>query len=127
MTTVLTTPVSRVIDAFQANAMPAGLFSDDATAWHNFDELDLRIAESFGMVAAILAVVPDFRFDERRHHPAAGDVSVAQYILRGTLPDGSQLRIPGCLVAHTEDDRVVRIEEYLDSAQLAPLVAAVGG
>ena len=127
MTTIAATQVARVIDAFQANTFDPDLFTPGATAWHNFDEQDLAIADSFGMVAAILAVVPDFTFAERRHLPATGDVSVAQYTLTGTLPDGSALRVPACLVAYEVDGRVNRIEEYLDAAQLAPLVAAMEG
>ena len=119
------TVAARVIDAFQTKTFDAEAFTADATAWHNFDELDLRIADSFAMVAAINAVVPDFTFAERRHLPATGEVSVAQYTLTGTLPDGSALRVPACLVVREVAGRVARIEEYLDATQLAPLVTAL--
>ena len=126
-TTTDQTAAARMIDAFQAGVPDPDLCLPDATAWHNFDEVDLAIADSFAMITAILGVVPDFRFDDRRHYQAGADVSVAQYTLTGTLPDGSPLRIPACLIVFETQGKVRRIEEYLDMAQLAPLAALLGG
>jgi ketosteroid isomerase-like protein len=46
---------------------------------------------------------------------------VQQHVLRGTSLSGEELAIPACLVVRIEAGRVVRIDEYLDPASLAPL------
>ncbi|MEJ2861656.1 hypothetical protein [Actinomycetospora flava] len=55
----------------------------------------------------------------------AGD-GFAQYVIVGTLPDGSALRAPAALAVHVEGGMVTRIEEYVDTAQLAGLFALLG-
>jgi ketosteroid isomerase-like protein len=46
---------------------------------------------------------------------------VEQHVLRGTAPRGGQLSVLACLVVTVVGDRIVRIDEYLDSAALEPL------
>ena len=75
-------------------------------------------------LAALQAALPDCRFEDVRTY--GGDsVSVAQYLFVATLPDGSSVRAPGCFIVHERDGLIVRIEEYMDSAQLAPIAVAM--
>jgi ketosteroid isomerase-like protein len=100
------------------------LFAAQAVTWHNFDELEIPTEPgSYETIKAIRGVVPDFDFREIRGREAGDGVSVAQYVIGGALPDGSSLRAPGILVAHSTDGQITRLEEYLDTAQLAPLFA----
>ena len=51
---------------------------------------------------------------------------VQRHILHVVVPArGEQaeqaLAVPACLVVRVEDDRITRLDEYLDSAQVAPL------
>jgi ketosteroid isomerase-like protein len=48
---------------------------------------------------------------------------VQQHVLRGVAPNGTALEIPACIVCTVRDGRIVRLEEYLDSAHTAPLTA----
>lgn len=77
--------------------------------------------ESYQAVRAIREVCPDFDFHDVRGHDAGNGVSIAQYVILGTLPDGSALQAPGVLVAYSVDGRITRLQEYLDTGQLAPL------
>ncbi len=125
MTTPETGPAARLLAALDTATVDPAVIADGATAWHNFDEIDMPLEDTFGSVRMIREKVPDFRFDGQRFH-TAGDVTVAQYTLRGTLPGGAEAAAPACLVVHTSGDRVTRIEEYLDTAQLAPILALLG-
>ncbi|WP_224387219.1 nuclear transport factor 2 family protein [Pseudonocardia sp. ICBG1293] len=121
------TAAARVVDALTTLDPGEGLFAPGAVTWHSFDGVEApTVPDTVESVRAIRRVVPDFGMAEVRTHDA-GAVSVAQYTLRGTLPDGGVFRAPAVLVVHTGDDgRVTRIEEYVDTAQLAPLFAALG-
>ena len=37
-------------------------------------------------------------------------------------PKGDEARIPSCVVARVEDGQITRIDEYADSAAMAPLM-----
>lgn len=79
-------------------------------------------ATSLANLAALRRVLPDLEFGDLRFSDC-GSVSVAQFLFTGTLPDGTVVRAPGCLIVHESDRRIMRVEEYMDSAQLAPIVA----
>jgi uncharacterized protein len=98
--------------------------TDDAVMWHNYDQTDWPAAETIANFAAIRAVFRDCRFENVRT-ASCGSVSLAQWDFTLTLLDGSVLRAPGCFVVHERDGRIFRVEEYMDSAQLAPVAAAV--
>lgn len=125
MTTTQSGPAARLLAALDAATVDESVITDDGKAWHNFDGIDMPIRDAFGSVTTIRTKVPDFRFDAPRYHEA-GDTTTVQYTLRGTLPDGSEAAAPACLVVHTSGGRVTRIEEYLDTAQLAPILALLG-
>jgi ketosteroid isomerase-like protein len=127
MPTTTTTLVERAIRSMSELRSDPGLFAADAVSWHNFDEVDVQTEpESYDAVRAIRTVVPDFDFHEIRTHDTGGGVSVAQYVILGTLPDGATLRVPGVLIAHSCGGRITRLEEYVDTAQLAPVFALLG-
>lgn len=125
MTTTHAGPAARILDALDAGVVDESVITDDAVVWHNFDEVEMPIRDAFGSVRTIREKVPDFRFDGRRFD-VAGDVTLVRYTLRATLPDGSEAAAPACMAVHTSGDRVTRIEEYLDTAQLAPVLALLG-
>ena len=117
-------PVSRVIAALSANRADDDVFAADCVSWHNFDETESpTVPDGFATLRAVLDAVPDYRFSDVVAHDAGDGVSVAQFVAIGTLPDGSALRAPGVLVAHSRDGKVVRLEEYLDTGQLSGVLA----
>ena len=124
MTTTNTLPVSRVIAALEAVREDDDVFAPGCVSWHNFDETDIpTVPDSFEGLRAVHRVVTGYRMAEVVAYEAGGEVSFAQFVAVGTLPDGSALRAPGVLVAHTRDGRVVRLEEYLDTGQLSRVFA----
>jgi uncharacterized protein len=48
----------------------------------------------------------------------------ARHVLRGLLPDGTEVALHAAMYLRVRDGRITRIEEYLDSAQRAAIRAA---
>jgi len=119
-----TSPMSRVIAALEAGRADDDVFAHGCVSWHNFDEAEVpTVPDSFEGLRAVHRVVADYRMADVVVHDTDADVSYAQFVLTGTLPDGAALRAPGVLVAHTRGGRVVRLEEYLDTGQLSRVFA----
>lgn len=113
---------SRVIAALTDMLADDDLFAPGCVSWHNFDETDVpTLPNSFEGLRAVRAVVADYRMAGVTAHDTTEGVSFAQFVLTGTLPDGSALRAPGVLVVHACDGKVVRLEEYLDTGQINPV------
>ncbi|MDD7939726.1 hypothetical protein PHK61_14975 [Actinomycetospora lutea] len=114
----------RVLDALAdtSSEVPDDLFAPGAVTWHSFDEVEApTVPDTFATLRAIREKVPDFTMTDVR----TGD-GFAQYVIVGTLPDGSALRAPAALAIHVEDGLVTRLEEYVDTGQLAGLFALLG-
>jgi ketosteroid isomerase-like protein len=123
------TIAGRVLDALAsttADGPPPGLFADGAITWHSFDEVDApTVPDTFASLRAIRAVLPDFTMADVTAHDVGPGLGLAQYLITGTLPDGSRLRAPAAMVVHHDGSAVTRIEEYVDTGQLAPMFAAL--
>ena len=50
---------------------------------------------------------------------------VSQQVIDFTAPDGTRMSVPHCLIVAVHGGRIARIDEYLDSQQLAPLLTQV--
>jgi ketosteroid isomerase-like protein len=46
--------------------------------------------------------------------------------LYGTTPDGIAIDLPACLLYEVRDGRITAIDEFVDSAQVAPLMSVLG-
>jgi ketosteroid isomerase-like protein len=101
------------------------LYTADATKWHNTDEATEPVIRPGDeeRIALLLRAVPDLSCEDIRVD-AWNDGFVIRYVLTGTA-DGTPLRVPACIVATVREGRIARLEEYLDSAQSAPLFAVV--
>jgi hypothetical protein len=115
------------IAALMAGTPDESLFEATATGQHNFDAAPGPIQDGFKSTRFIRRFVPDFRFDEMRVHPSERACTL-QYVIRGSLPDGSVLEAPACIVlTFSPGGRIASLEEYLDTAQvrgLSDLMAA---
>jgi ketosteroid isomerase-like protein len=102
-------------------------YTADATIWHNHDEVDQALAEHLAVLAWMAGNLRDLRYGDRRRIVHDGGV-VHQHVLTATLPDGRRFRLLAMLRLDMVDDdgvlRIARLEEYLDTAQLAVLRTA---
>ena len=65
-------------------------------------------------------MVSGLHYDITRRVPAPGGV-LQQHVLRGTLPDGSDVELHAAMYLQVRDGHITRIEEYLDSARRAEI------
>jgi len=97
------------------------VYAPTVRVWHNFDRVEQSLEENLRVLAWVVKNVSGLRYEQvRRQRTESGFVQ--QHVLRGTAPGGESLEVAACLVCRVEGGRVTRIDEYLDSAQLAPLL-----
>jgi len=116
--------LTQAIAANDAEAL-ADLYAPDSVVWHNTDRVERKLEDVQALVRAIRDVAR-----------CAVAVSATMITERGfvqtqensyTFRDGTSTRFHAALVVELDDNaRITRLEEYLDSAGLAPLIAALG-
>lgn len=98
--------------------------------WHNTDGVTQTIDDNIRLGRWLRRKVPGIAFTEVRH-TVTDDGFVQRHRMRGDLPGGRSgdagLDVHSCLVVTlSEAGRILRVEEYLDSAALSPLTSASG-
>lgn len=99
-------------------------YHPDAKVWHNNDGIEQSVDDNLkvlGWMARALAT---------RHYrvirlEALPDGFFQQHVLETTLPNGRTWNLDACVVVRVVDGLVVRLDEYLDSAKIAELTAAL--
>lgn len=76
--------------------------------------------------AAFRSVVSGYRYANITCSETATGF-VEEHDVCGTLPDGTEVLIPACVVAEVVDGAVTELREYLDTARAAAVVKALGG
>lgn len=76
------------------------------------------------LAKAIRRVAPDFRY-ENAIRADTGNGFVEEHDVAGTLPDGTTFRMAVCVVATVSNGKIATMHEYLDTADAAPLMAAL--
>jgi uncharacterized protein len=115
----------RLFGAIQAGDVDAvrALYAPDAEIWHNNDGVTQSAEQNLQVLGWVVRHIKGLRYDEvRRHATASGFVQ--QHVLRGTVGAGVTVAIPACIVCTVRDGRITRLDEYLDSAHVAPLLRA---
>ena len=107
-----------IADAFNAHDLDAimGFFSDDCSfdmprggePWGRRLTGKAAVREGF---AARFKGLPDVHFGDDRHW-VSGDRGVSEWLLTGTAPDGSRVRVRGCDLWEFRDGRVIRKDSY---------------
>lgn len=121
------TIAARLFGAFVAGDTEAAraLLAEDFTGTQNGGPpMDRETLLEFA--AAFRSAVQGYRYDNVVCS-ATKTGFVEEHDVCGTLPDGSELRIPACVVADVSDGRVTRIREYLDTPKAAGALKALAG
>jgi len=108
------------IEAGDADGV-AACYGPDTVIWHNYTGVEQPAADNLMVLRWLIANVTGIRYEIVRREPLP-DGFVQQHVLHGTTGTGAELRVPSCMVIRVDGDRIARIDEYLDSAQLAPLL-----
>jgi len=102
----------------------AACYAPDARIWHNHDGEEESREENLKVLRWVVK-----RLRNRKYHivsrRAFADGYVQQHRLTGQLANGAAFEMPACVVVTVKDGRIARLEEYLDSAHLQPLLSAI--
>jgi len=99
------------------------LYHADMTGWQNFSGRELNRRQMLKIIGLVMSGVKDLRYDDIRVQVTPRGY-VQQHVLCATAPDGTAIACPACLVVELAGDQIVRIDEYMDSAAIAPLLRA---
>jgi ketosteroid isomerase-like protein len=98
------------------------IYAPDAEIWHNTDGLVQGPADNARTLGWIAANLRDVRYTQIRRS-ATGTGFVQQHVLVATNRAGQRIEVPACIVAVVRDGRITRLDEYLDSASVASIMA----
>ena len=99
------------------------IYAPDARIWHNVTGVAQTVDENLRVLRWLVRNVTELRYEEVRRL-LTPEGFIQQHVLRATGPDGSAIAIPACLIVTVRDGRIIRLEEYIDSAHVAQLNAA---
>lgn len=97
------------------------VYHDDVVVWRNFDDRELAKRQVMKVVAFLAKNAHGLSYEDVAVRPT-GDGFVQTHVLRGTAPNGKPVNAHACLIVSLRGDQISRIDEYIDSAQLAPLM-----
>jgi ketosteroid isomerase-like protein len=99
------------------------IYAPDAVIWHNDDLIEQPVNENLKVLQGLHRAVSGLRYDIVRR-ASTGDGVLQQHVLRGLLPDGTEVELHAAMYLQVRDGRITRIEEYLDSARRSSIRAA---
>lgn len=99
----------------------AALYADDLVVFRNLDGRELVKKQVMKVVGFLTSSVKELRYTDVKAQPTPTGF-VQQHTLRGIAPNGQEVAAHACLVATVRDGLIARVDEYIDSAALAPLM-----
>jgi ketosteroid isomerase-like protein len=96
------------------------VYQPDVVIWHNFDQAEQHLEDNMKVMAWMGKNLTGLSYDEVKVQ-ATPDGYVQQHVLRGTANDGTKIEVPACLIVTVTDGKISRLDEYLDTAQVAAL------
>ena len=101
-------------------ALVRDCYAPDAKIWHNNDNVEQTVDQNMKVLAWFMRKLPDRHYRIVRRE-ALKDGFFQQHVLEATLPDGTAWKMPACVIVRMQGGKIVRLDEYLDSAQAGAL------
>ena len=95
-------------------------YAPDAKIWHNNDNVEQTVDQNMKVLAWFARKLPERRYRVVRRD-ALKDGFLQQHVLEATLPDGKAWKMSACVIVRLQGGKIVRLDEYLDSAQAGAL------
>jgi ketosteroid isomerase-like protein len=114
----------RFFDLIEAGDLAgvAACYADDAVIWHNTDGIAQGKADNLETLKRFTGAFSGIRYTDRRL--VAFDTGFAhQHLLAARRRDGAEVQLAAAIVCEVKDGKITRLDEYFDSAQLAPWLA----
>jgi ketosteroid isomerase-like protein len=99
------------------------IYAADAVIWHNDDLVEQPVEENLKVLQGLHRTVSGLRYHIIRRVPVPDGV-LQQHVLRGQLPDGTEVELHAAMYLQVREGHITRIEEYLDSGKRASIRAA---
>ncbi|MCH2173780.1 nuclear transport factor 2 family protein [Myxococcota bacterium] len=97
------------------------LYHEDVVTWRNLDGRELVKRQMLKIVSFLADAVADLKYSELRVQPTPTGY-VQQHVLHGVARSGETVAAATCMVVEVREGRIVRVDEYMDSAAMAPLM-----
>lgn len=110
--------IDRAFDAFSSGDMAAArdCFAAHAQVWHGFDGVARDVDETIADWAQLVTAFPERGLADVRRRSAGDGVFVQQHLFVVRDKAGVRRAWPVCLVVRVQDDRILRLDEYIDRA-----------
>lgn len=102
------------------------LVAPAATMWQNTGPATIARADFLAAWKNLASMVPGARLENVRRVATATGFVEQQTLCGPATASEPSVAIQGCFIITVEAGRVTRVEEYVDSAQVAPLMALFG-
>lgn len=100
------------------------IYHPDAVIWHSNDNATQSVSENLPVLRWVARSISGLSYDEIRRVPMDSGQVLQTHVLRGRGPNGKDLAFYAAIVfTFDEAGRITRLEEYLDSGQVAVLNA----
>ena len=96
------------------------IYAPDAVIWHNDDLIEQPVEDNLKVLQGLHRAVSGLRYDIVRR-VATADGVLQQHVLRGRLPNGTDVELHAAMYLQVRDGHITRIEEYLDSGKRAAI------
>lgn len=99
----------------------ARLYAPDARFWQNVFDRTSTTAEALAIARKEAEIIAEYRFEDQRT-TATTEGFVVQTTITGSTHSGSRFRVPVCLVVGVRAGLIASVDEYTDSATVAPIL-----
>jgi uncharacterized protein len=97
-------------------------YHPDAAIWHNNDNATQGVEDNLRTLGWVSKNIKGLSYDEIRRTEMDDGRVIQEHVLHGAGPNGKPLGFVACILFTFDDQgRITRLEEYLDSAQVAVL------
>jgi len=98
-----------------------GLYAPHIKIWHNFDGATQKIDENLALLEWMVGNITEIAYSNIKRQPTPTGF-VQQHVLHGRVKSsGKAVAIAACMVGIVEGGQITRLDEYLDSAQIAAM------
>lgn len=96
------------------------LYAEDAVLWQNTTGRTADKTRALGTIQWLYDTVKSLRYEDIRFQELP-DGFVQQHRLLGEVANGATLSVDACMVVRVKDGKILRVDEYFDSAAFAVL------
>ena len=117
----------RLVAAIEAGDVEsvAGIYADDVVIWHNTDQVEQSKVDNLAVLGWLVRNTASRSYRDIRRS-VTDEGFVQQHVLHVEFSDGRSADLPACLVVQVSDDRITRLDEYLDSVGVTAAFGRAG-